>query len=125
MKIPITIRLTTVKNNLTKKISPSMHNKWTKVGSAPSIPKWLNTISKGVISHMNEDHSNTIVSTLHAQIGLKDKAAKMISLQVNGYIVSSKGKNYFLTFEKECSNADEYKAELIKNAKKYRSFELL
>ena len=92
--------------------------------SEKNTPKWLSSISRAVISHMNEDHSNTIVSTLNAQHGIEDKAAEMVDLQVNGYEVFAKGKSYFLSFEKECHNAEEYKAALVKNAKKYRNFEL-
>ena len=29
-----------------------------------------------------------------------------------------------MTFEKSCNNAEEYKLELVKNAKKYREFEI-
>ena len=39
---------------------------------------------------MNEDHSDSIVSTLNAQHGIKDKSAKMEKLEVNGYFASSK-----------------------------------
>ena len=47
---------------------------------------------------MNDDHSDSIVSTLNAQHGIKDKNAKMEKLAVNGYFASSKGKCYFLEF---------------------------
>ena len=73
---------------------------------------------------MNEDHSNSIVSTLNAQHGIKDKNAKMKELQVNGYFVLSNQKLYFLEFEQFCNSTEQYKAELIKHAKKYRSYEL-
>ena len=48
---------------------------------------------------MNDDHSNSIVSTLNAQHGIKDKYAKMEKLQVNGYFALSNQKLYFLEFE--------------------------
>ena len=73
---------------------------------------------------MNEDHSNSIVSTLNAQHGIKDKNAKMDKLQVNGYFASSNEKLYFLEFEQVCNSAEEYKTEFIKYAKKNRSYEL-
>ena len=68
---------------------------------------------------MNDDHSDSIVSTLNAQHGIKDKNAKMEKLAVNGYFASSKGKCYFLEFEKSCDSSEEYKIGLIKHAKKY------
>ena len=88
------------------------------------LPEWLSKASYRIIEHMNDDHSNSIVSTLNAQHGIKDKNAKMEELEVNGYFASSNGKFYFLEFENVCNSTDEYKSELIKNAKKYRNFEL-
>jgi len=88
------------------------------------LPEWLSKASNRIIEHMNDDHSNSIVSTLNAQHGIKDKNAKMDELAVNGYFASSNGKFYFLEFENVCNSTDEYKSELIKNAKKYRNFEL-
>jgi len=87
------------------------------------VPEWLLNASNRIIEHMNEDHSNSIVSTLNAQHGIKDKNAKMEKLKQNGYFASSNGKLYFLEFEQACNSSEEYKAELIKHAKKYREFE--
>ena len=88
------------------------------------IPEWLSKVSKGIIEHMNSDHSNSIVSTLHAQHGIKDKNAKMSKLDINGYYTKSKNKLYFLKFKKSCNSLDQYKTELIRNAKKYREYEI-
>ena len=88
------------------------------------LPEWLSKASYRIIEHMNDDHSNSIVSTLNAQHGLKDKNAKMEKLEVNGYFASSNEKFYFLEFEKVCNSAEEYKTELIKHAKKYRNYEI-
>ena len=88
------------------------------------VPEWLFEASNRIIEHMNEDHSNSIVSTLNAQHGIKDKKAKMEKLEPNRYFASSEGKVYFLEFEQVCNSADEYKTELIKHAKKYRDYEL-
>ena len=88
------------------------------------LPEWLSKSSYRIIEHMNEDHSNSIVSTLNAQHGIKDESAKMEKLMVNGYFASSEEKSYFLEFENVCNSAEEYKIELIKHAKKYRNYEL-
>ena len=88
------------------------------------LPEWLSKASYRIIEHMNDDHSNSIVSTLNAQHGIKDINAKMEKLEVNGYFASSNGKLYFLEFENVCNSAEEYKIELIKHAKKYRNYEL-
>ena len=89
-----------------------------------NVPEWLLNASFRIIEQMNEDHSNSIVSTLNAQHGIKDKNAKMEKLQVNGYFALSNQKLYFLEFEQVCNSAQEYKSELIKHAKKYKSYEL-
>ncbi len=88
------------------------------------VPEWLLNAFNRIIEHMNEDHSNSIVSTLNAQHGIKDKNAKMEKLQVNGYFALSNQKLYFLKFEQICNTAEEFKAELIKHAEKYRIYEL-
>ena len=87
-------------------------------------PEWLLNESIRIIEHMNEDHSNSIVSSLNAQHGIKDKNAKMEKLQVNGYFALSNQKLYFLEFYQVCNSAKEYKTELIKHAKKYKSYEI-
>ena len=69
--------------------------------------------SEKIIEHINDDHSNFIVSTLNAQHSIKDKNAKMEELQVNGYFTSSNKKFYFLEFELVFNSGEEYKAELI------------
>ena len=65
-----------------------------------------------------------LVSTLHAQHGIKDKDAKMSKLEVNGYFTVSNEKLYFIDFENTCKSMGQYKNELIRNAKKYRNYEL-
>jgi len=92
--------------------------------STIKIPEWLSEISNDIIEHMNKDHSNSIVSTLHAQHGIKDKDAKMSKLEVNGYFTISNEKLYFIDFENTCKSMGQYKNELIRNAKKYRNYEL-
>ena len=49
------------------------------------LPEWLSKASYRIIEHMNDDHSNSIVSTLNAQHGIKDENAKMEKLMVNVY----------------------------------------
>tara|TARA_Y100000589_G_scaffold272343_1_gene265400 strand:- start:57 stop:338 length:282 start_codon:yes stop_codon:yes gene_type:complete len=87
-------------------------------------PEWLNKAANRIIGHMNDDHSNSIVSALNAQHGIKDKNAKMEKLEVNGFFVLSDGKLYFLKFDEICNSTDDYKIELVKHAKKYRDYEL-
>ena len=92
--------------------------------NSKKIPKWLSSVSNEIIEHMNKDHCNSIVSTLHAQYGIRDKNAKMSKLKVNGYYVKSKNKLFFLQFKKSCNSLDQYKTELVRNAKKYRNYEI-
>ncbi len=87
-------------------------------------PEWLSKVSKSIIKHMNDDHSNSIVSSLNAQHSIKDKKAKMSKLEINGYFTMSNNKLYFIEFENTCNSLNQYKIELIRNAKKYRYYEL-
>ena len=95
-----------------------------KKDNKKNIPQWLINAAPSIIEHMNDDHSNSIISALHAQHGIKDLNAKMEKLKTDGYYALSNGKLYFLKFENTCESAGEYKSELINHAKNYRSFEL-
>ena len=64
-----------------------------------TIPDWLEANSARIIQHMNEDHSKSIVSTLHAQHDIKDSKARMEKLTTDGYYVLTQGKLLFLSFE--------------------------
>ena len=88
------------------------------------IPDWLEANSARIIQHMNEDHSKSIVSTLHAQHKIQDPRAKMKKLATDGYYVLTQGKLLFLSFENRCENVNEYKTELVKHAKMYREYEI-
>lgn len=89
----------------------------------PIEPKWLKK-EHSMIEHMNEDHSNSIVSTLNAKLGIKDKHARMLRLTMDGYYVSSKNKIYFLDFNLPCFTVKQYRDKLVEQAKEYRDFEL-
>ena len=89
----------------------------------PIEPKWLKK-EHSMIEHMNEDHSNSIVSTLNAKLGIKDKHARMLRLTMDGYYVSSKNKIYFLDFNLPCFTTKQYRDKLVEQAKEYRDFEL-
>ena len=75
------------------------------------VPEWLLSASNRIIEHMNEDHSNSIVSTLNAQHGIKDKNVKMFALSTDGYYVYSKKEIFFISFNKLFIN---YSPMLIK-----------
>ena len=89
----------------------------------PIRPKWLKK-EHSMIEHMNEDHSNSIVSTLNAKLGIKDKHARMLRLTMDGYYVSSKNKIYFIDFNLPCFTVKQYRDKLVEQAKEYRDFEL-
>ena len=93
-------------------------------GYKEDLPAWLSQAADRIVDHMNSDHSNSIVSTLHAQFGIKDPAAKMENLRVDGYYISSDENLYFAKFSNKCRSVDEYKKELIKHAQIYRKFEI-
>ena len=41
-----------------------------------AVPKWLSEAGDKIADHMNLGHSNSIVSTLHAQFGIKNPMAE-------------------------------------------------
>ena len=86
-------------------------------------PKWLER-EDSIIDHMNEDHSNSIVSTLNAQLDIKDPEAKMVALNIDGYYVLTNGEIKFLTFTTCCLDMKQYKDELVRQAHEYREYEL-
>ena len=96
----------------------------TKHRSNARYPHWLIEAAPRIIKHMNQDHPNCIASTLYGQHGIKDKNAKMDTLEVDGYYIQSDGALYFAKFTKTCVSPDEYKSELVKHAHLYRDFEL-
>ena len=49
----------------------------------------------------------------------------MFKLDVDGYYAVSENKYYFLVFEKNCQSLSQYKAELIKHAKKNKKYEFV
>ena len=89
-----------------------------------AVPKWLSEAADRIAGHMNSDHSKSIVSTLHAQFGIRDPMARMENLKIDGYCISSNRKFYVAKFTKKCNSVDEYKEELIKHAQLYRNFEI-
>lgn len=87
-------------------------------------PKWLKQ-EASMIKHMNDDHANSIISTLHAKKGLKDKTAKMLRLTIDGYYVLSKRDIHFIEFDEPCLNVKEYRKKLVELAEKFRDYELI
>ena len=88
-----------------------------------SEPKWLER-EGSIINHMNDDHSNSIISTLHAQLGIKDSNAEMVAINTDGYYVRSNDKLMFIKFDKCCTNLKDFKDELVKQAHANREYEL-
>jgi len=88
-----------------------------------NVPEWTGK-ENSIIEHMNNDHSNSIISSVHAQHKIKDKKSKMIFITIDGYYVKCSKGIYFIQLEKICNNVKEYRKELVKLAKKYRTFEI-
>ena len=86
-------------------------------------PKWKKN-QKAIIEHMNDDHSNSICSSLNAQYGIEDINAKMLFLTIDGYYVLSNEKIYFIQFDITSLNAKQYKDNLVSLAHQNREFEL-
>ena len=87
------------------------------------IPEWKGA-ENSIINHMNNDHLNSIISSLNAQHAVKDNTARMIFITIDGYYLQSSKGIFFIQTEKICYNMKEYKKELTKLAIQNRSFEL-
>ena len=83
------------------------------------LPKWSKS-EGGIIEHMNEDHSDTIVAALKAQHGVNDKTARMVQLTIDGYYLRTESKLFFIKFPIVCYNSKEYKDALVALAKLYK-----
>ena len=86
-------------------------------------PKWMSN-QTSIIDHMNKDHTKNISASLNAQHNVQDPEAKMFALSIDGYFVKSEDKIYFISFERVCKNAKEYKDILVEQANQYRSYEI-
>jgi len=97
---------------------------WLKPGNwEDKSPKWQDK-ENSIIEHMNDDHSNSIISTLHAHHKIKDKNAKMIALNIDGYYIETNKELKFIAFNHPCLNLKDFKDELVRQAHEYREFEL-
>ena len=86
-------------------------------------PQWYNRASD-IINHMNEDHSNSICSSLNAQYNVKDINAKISIINIDGYYIVSDNISYFIRFPQVCNTLKDYKNTLVGLAKTYHSFEI-
>ena len=89
-----------------------------------NLPPWLSESANRIIDHMNLDHADSIAASLNALYEVKDKNAKMVKLETDGYHICSNDEYFFIPFSRKCNSVEEYKAELIKQAQLYRSFGL-
>ncbi len=87
------------------------------------LPKWHNR-ETNIVSHMNDDHQNSIISSLKAQHNIEDKNAKMLFLTIDGYYVNCSSGIYFIQLENTCFSPTDYRKELVKLAKLYREHEI-
>jgi len=73
-----------------------------------------------MISHMNKDHSDVIISSLETFENISDSKAKMLSICIDGYYIESNDNFYFIPFDNISFNASEIKESLVKHSKKYK-----
>ena len=87
------------------------------------LPKWHDR-ETNIVSHMNDDHQNSIISSLKAQHNIDDENAKMLFLTIDGYYVNCSNGIYFIQIENTCFSSGDYRKELVKLAKLYREHEI-
>ena len=89
-----------------------------------NFPPWLSESANRIIDHMNLDHADPLAASLISLYEVKDKNAKMVKLETDGYHIYSNDEYFFIPFSRKCNSVEEYKAELIKQFRIYRSFGL-
>ena len=60
--------------------------------------QWLLESAERIIGRMNSDHASSIVASLNAFHEIMDKDARMVKLEVIGYNIKSKDKQFFIPF---------------------------
>ena len=85
-------------------------------------PKW-SIKEMNIIEHMNNDHQNTIISSLKAEHNIEEIDPKIIFLTIDGYYIQGATNIYFIQLNKVCNTSSEYREELIRLAKENKKFE--
>ena len=85
-------------------------------------PKW-SIKEMNIIEHMNNDHQNTIISSLKAEHNIEEIDPKIIFLTIDGYYIQGASNIYFIQLNKVCNTSSEYREELIRLAKENKKFE--
>ena len=88
------------------------------------VPKWLQECSEKIIDYMNADHRNSLSASLKSLYEIQDKEGKMVKLEVHDYQIKSEENIFAIPFSRGCNSRKEYKLELIKHSKLYKSFEV-
>ena len=69
-----------------------------------NLPPWLSESANRIIDHMNLDHADSIAASLNALYEVKDKNAKMVKLETDGYHIYSNDEYFFIPFSRKCNS---------------------
>ncbi len=84
-----------------------------------SEPEWRNG-ELSMIEHMNEDHSDVVISCMKSLFNIDDNNAKMVGICIDGYYISSKSKIHYIPFDKPCLNAKQIREALVAHSKEFK-----
>ena len=85
----------------------------------PAAP-WDFVAEQGMIKHMNEDHQDAMSLILAEHHGIQDENPVMSGIVADGFYMISGEKNYFVGFDKICTEAKDARMELVKLTKQAR-----
>lgn len=79
-------------------------------------PEWEENSSE-IISHMNDDHKNSLIDMAKSLLDSDDKNVSLVSIDQDGFHLRVKEDISYLKFSKPCLSNDEIRQEFIKLAK--------
>lgn len=77
-------------------------------------------LARGVISHMNEDHADSLVLLAGQKLGKPVEQVKMVGCDGAGYVVIADGKTVRIEYAQRCRNSNELRKEFIRQVEAIR-----
>lgn len=82
----------------------------------PPVAEWLGS-EAGIISHMNDDHADSLVAMCQRFTGDSSDTATMLSLDPNGFHVRTASDIHYLSFDVPCLTSVEVRKEMVRLSK--------
>ena len=73
-----------------------------------------------IISHLNNDHKDVIITTLKGVYNIYDKNVEVLGLSIDGYYLKTNNEILYIPFDYPCENSKQIRDEFINHAKKFK-----